>query len=57
MTTILTRVATKANDDPAEEVVYDGEKKVANEDEASLEKEDADRKVKAVRQRTLIKSR
>ncbi len=56
MTTIQTREATKANDDPAEEVVYDGEEKVADEDEASLKEEDADRKVKAVPQRTSIKS-
>ncbi len=28
MTTIQTREATKANDDPTEEVVYDGEEKV-----------------------------
>jgi hypothetical protein len=57
VTTIQTREATKANDDPAEKIVYDGEEKVANEDKASLEEEDADRKVKAVRQRTPIKSR
>jgi hypothetical protein len=55
--TIQTREATKANDDPAEEVVYDGEEKVAVEDEASLEEDDADGKVKAVCQRTPIKSR
>ncbi len=57
MTTIQTREATKANDDSAEEVVYDGEEKVADEDQASLEEDDADRKVKAVHQRTPIKSR
>jgi hypothetical protein len=57
VTTIQTREATKANDDPAEEVVYDGEEKVADEDEASLEENDADRKVKAVCQCTPIKSR
>ncbi len=56
MTTIQTREATKVNDDPAEEVVNDGEEKVADEDEASLEEEDTDRKVKAVHQRTPIKS-
>jgi hypothetical protein len=55
--TIQTREATKANDDPTEEVVYDGEEKVADEDEASLEEDDADKKVKAVRKRTPIKSR
>ena len=57
MTTIQTREAAKANDDPAEEVVYDGEEKVADKDEASLEEDDADKKVKAVCQRTPIKSR
>ena len=56
MTTIKTREVTKADDDPTEEVVYDGEQKVADEDKASLEEDDADRKVKAVRQRTPIKS-
>ncbi len=55
MTTIQTREATKANDDTAEDVVYDGEEKVAGEDKASLEENDADGKVKAVRQRTPIK--
>ncbi len=57
MTTIQTRKATKTNDDPAEEVVYDCEEKVADEDEASLEEDDADGKVMAVCQRTPIKSR
>ncbi len=57
MTIIQTKEATKANDDPAEEVVYDGEEKVADKDKASLEEEDADRKVKALCQRTSIKSR
>ncbi len=56
MTTIQTRKATGANDDPAEEIVYDGEEKVADEDKASLEEDDADGKVKAVRQHTPIKS-
>ena len=46
--TIQTRVAITANDDPAEEIVYDGEEKVADEDKASLEEDDADGKVKAV---------
>jgi hypothetical protein len=55
--TIQTREATNANDDPTEEVVYDGEEKVADEDKASSKEDDADRKVKAVRQRTPIKSR
>jgi hypothetical protein len=57
VTTIKTREATKANDDPAEEVVYYGKEKVADEDKASLEEDDSDGKVKAVRQRTPIKSR
>ncbi len=56
VTTIQTREATKANDDPAEDIVHDGEEKVADEAEASLEEDDADRKVKAVHQRTPIKS-
>ncbi len=56
VTTIQTREATKANDDPTEEVVYDVEEKVADEDEALLEEDDADGKVKAVCQRTPIKS-
>jgi hypothetical protein len=56
VTTIQTREATTVNDDPAEEIVYDGEEKVADEDEASLEDDDADGKVKAGRQRTPIKS-
>ncbi len=56
MTTIQTREATKANDDPAEEIVYDGEEKVADEDEASLEEDDNDGKVKAVCKHTPIKS-
>ena len=57
MATIQTRKATTSNDDPAEEVVYDGEEKVAEEDPASLEEDDADGKVKAVCQCTPIKSR
>ncbi len=57
MTTIKTREVTKADDDPTDEIVYDIEEKVADEDEASLEEEDADQKVKAVCQRTPIKSR
>ncbi len=57
MTTIQTREATTGNDDPAEEIVYHGEEKVADEDKASLEEEDADGKVKALCQRTPIKSR
>ncbi len=48
---------TKANDDPADEIVYDIEEKVADEDEATLEEDDADGKGKAVCQRTPIKSR
>ncbi len=57
MTIVETREVTKANDDPADEIVFDIEEKVANEDKASLEEDDADEKVNAVRQRTPIKSR
>ncbi len=57
MTTIKTREVTKANDDPTDEIAYDVEEKVATEDNAFLEEEDADRKVNAVCQRTPIKSR
>ncbi len=57
MTTIKTREVTTANDDPADKIVYDIEEKVADEDEASLEEDDADGKVNAVRQCTPIKSR
>jgi hypothetical protein len=56
VTSIQTREVTKANDDPADEIVYGVKEKVADEDEASLEEDDADGKVKAVRQRTPIKS-
>ncbi len=57
VTTIETREVTKANNDPTDEIVYDIEEKETDEDEASLEEDDADGKVKAVRQRTPIKSR
>ncbi len=57
MTTIKTREVTKANDDPADEIVYDVEEKMADEDEASLKEDDADGKVIAICQRTPIKSR
>ncbi len=56
VTTIQTREATKTNDAPAEEILFDGEEKAADEDKASLEKHDADGKVKAVCQCTPIKS-
>jgi hypothetical protein len=56
VTTFQTREANTGNDDPAEEIAYDGEEKVVDEDKASLEEEDADRKVKAVCQHTPIKS-
>ncbi len=56
VTTIKTREITKANDDPADEIVYDIEEKVADEDKAALEEVDADSKLKAVRQRTPIRS-
>ncbi len=57
VTTFQTREATKANDDPAEDIVHVGEEKVPDEDKASLEEDDADKKVKAVCQRTPIKLR
>jgi hypothetical protein len=56
VTTIQTREATTGNDDPTEAIVYHGEEKVADEGEASLEEDDADGKVKALRQCTPIKS-
>jgi hypothetical protein len=55
-TTLQTREATKSNDDPAEDIVHDGEEKVADEDKASLEEEDAGGKVKQVSQCNPIKS-
>jgi hypothetical protein len=57
VTTIKTQEATNANDDPVDEIVCDVEEKVADKDKASLEEDDADGKVNAVRQRTPIKSR
>jgi hypothetical protein len=51
-----TREASTSNDDPTKEIVYHGEEKVADDDKASLEEEDADRKVKALCQCTPIKS-
>ncbi len=56
MTTIQTREANKANDDPTEDIIHDCQEKVADEDEASFEEDDADGKVKQVRQCTPIKS-
>ncbi len=56
MTTIKTREVTKDNDDPADEIVYDVEEKVADEDKASFGEDDADGKVNAVCQCTPIKS-
>jgi hypothetical protein len=56
VTTIQTKEVTGANDDPAEEIVYDCEEKVVDEDEASLEEDVADGKMKVVHQRTPIKS-
>jgi hypothetical protein len=53
---INTRDVTKANDDPADEFVHDGEDKVGDEDKASVEEDDADGTEKAVRQCTPIKS-
>jgi hypothetical protein len=57
VTSINTREVTKANDDPADEFLHDGEEKVADEDKASVEKDDADGTEKTVRQRTPIESR
>ncbi len=56
MTTIETREVTKTNDDPADEIVFDVEEKVADEDKVSLEEEDADREGEAVCQHTPIKT-
>ncbi len=56
MTTTQTIEATKAHDDPTEDIIHDGQEKVADQDEASFEEDDADGKVKQVRQRTPIKS-
>ncbi len=56
MTTIQTREATFADDDPREDIIHDGQDKVADEDEASFEEGDADGNVKQVRQCTPIKS-
>ncbi len=49
MTSINTRVVTKANDDPAYEFLHDDEEKVADEDKASVEEDDTDGTEKAVR--------
>jgi hypothetical protein len=57
VTTIQTSKATKTDDDPAEDIIHDGQDKVVVEDEATFEEGDADRNVKQVRQRTPIKSR
>ncbi len=48
VTTIQTREVTKADDDPTEDIIHDGQENLADEDEASFEKEDVDRKVKQV---------
>ncbi len=48
VTTIQTREATKAKDDPTEEIVHGGEEKVMDKDKASLEEDDADKKVKVL---------
>jgi hypothetical protein len=42
VTTIQTREATKADDDPTEDIIQDGQEKVVDEDEAFFEEEDAD---------------
>ncbi len=56
VTTIKTREVTKANDDPSDEIVYEVEEKVADEDKASLEEDNVDKKVNTVCQCTPIKS-
>jgi hypothetical protein len=56
VTSINTKEVTKANDDPADEFLHDGEEKVADEDKASMEEDDADGTEKAIRQRSPIKS-
>ncbi len=56
VTTIQTREATEANDDPTEDIIHDGQEKVADEDGASFEEDDADGEVKQVCQCTPIKS-
>ncbi len=48
VTTIQTREATNADDDPKEDIIDDGQDKVADEDAASFEEGDADRYVKQV---------
>ncbi len=57
MTSINTREVTKAYDDPADEFLHDGEKKVAVEDKAFVKEDDADGTEKTVRQCSPIKSR
>jgi hypothetical protein len=57
VTSINTIEVTKANDDPADKFLHDGEEKLADEDMASVEEDDTDGGGKAVRQRTPIKSR
>jgi hypothetical protein len=54
---INTREVTKANDDPADEFLHNGEEKVADENNAFVEEDDAEGTERAVRQRTPIKSR
>jgi hypothetical protein len=46
VTTIQTRDATNADDDPREDIIDDVQDKVADEDDASFEEGDADRHVK-----------
>jgi hypothetical protein len=52
VTTLQTREATNASDDPVEDIIHDGQEKVADEDETSFEEDDADENVKQVQQRT-----
>ncbi len=56
VTSIDTRDVTKSNDDPTDEFLHDSEEKVADEDKASVEEDDADGRGKAVCQHTPIKS-
>jgi hypothetical protein len=55
-TSINTREVTKANDDPADELLHDSEEKRTDEDKACVKEDDADGGEKAVCQCTPIKS-
>jgi hypothetical protein len=56
VTTIQTREASNADNDPREDTIHDGQDKVVDEDKASFEEGDADKNVKQVQQHTPIKS-